>query len=63
MQVTDGCGITAEHKAYCWQDYGQPTTFAGGLSWNQLVIEDVHSCGVTTSKDAYCWGDNFTGGR
>jgi alpha-tubulin suppressor-like RCC1 family protein len=62
QQVTDGCGITAEHKAYCWHDYGEPTAFAAGLSWSQLVIEDLHSCGITTSNHAYCWGDNFTGG-
>ena len=77
-QVSGGgahtCGVTAEHKAYCWGANGfgrlgdgstaeqhAPVPVAGGLSFRQVSAGNSHSCGVTTDNLAYCWGYNGNG--
>ena len=60
-QASVGCGIAADRKGYCWDNYGQPSALAGGLSYNTLAVGLVHACGVTTGNRAYCWGSNSTG--
>ena len=70
------CGVTTDHRAYCWGDnlHGQlgngtsgsgdhprPIAVAGGLRFLLVDAGATHTCGVTTDNRAYCWGDNSRG--
>ena len=78
VQVSAGgshtCGVTANHRAYCWGTNGSgalgdgttderlsPVAVVGGLSFRQVSAGVSFTCGVTTDDRAYCWGSNFQG--
>ena len=77
-QVSGGydhtCGVTAEHRAYCWGYNGQgqlgdgttterrtPVLVTGGLQFRQISAGPSVTCAVTTADQAYCWGINELG--
>lgn len=56
------CGVTTDHRLYCWGDNDlAPTAVPGALSLRQVSAGFAHFCGVTTENRAYCWGDNAFG--
>jgi alpha-tubulin suppressor-like RCC1 family protein len=69
------CGLTTGNVAYCWGrnpsgqigdgTYGRrrlrPVAVAGGLTFVQMSVNELHSCGVTSDNIAYCWGWNRDG--
>jgi alpha-tubulin suppressor-like RCC1 family protein len=68
------CGITTDHRAYCWGrgSEGQlgdgtrtqrltPTPVAGTRHFRQVRAAATHACGITTFDGAFCWGDNVSG--
>jgi alpha-tubulin suppressor-like RCC1 family protein len=74
--VDDGytCGITTDHKAYCWglnhsgvlgtgttASSRTPVKVAGGRNWRFLNTGTTHACGVTLASAAFCWGSNSEG--
>jgi alpha-tubulin suppressor-like RCC1 family protein len=66
------CGITLEHRAYCWgqnnfalqigdgdaSEWGRraPSPVAGGHEFVGLSLAPNHACGLTPGDLAYCWG-------
>ncbi|HUR93552.1 MAG TPA: hypothetical protein VMY76_03140 [Gemmatimonadales bacterium] len=80
IQVSGGqdqntCGVTSEHRAYCWgRNYrGQlgdgttstaeltPIAVATTLTFSQVSAGWLHTCAVTPDHRAYCWGSNGAG--
>jgi alpha-tubulin suppressor-like RCC1 family protein len=68
------CGVTMDHRAFCWGagKHGQngdgnlmmrkaPVEVAGGLSWRSVSLGVWHACGLTTDGKPWCWGYNFIG--
>jgi alpha-tubulin suppressor-like RCC1 family protein len=69
------CGLTTEHRGYCWgrNSQGQlgdghpiwrrpnPGAVAGTLTFVQISVNEKHSCAVTSENVAYCWGWNRDG--
>jgi alpha-tubulin suppressor-like RCC1 family protein len=71
------CGITWDHRAYCWgfNGHGQlgigttnpliccltPMPVAGDRQFAILSAGGDYTCGVTIAHVALCWGDNSTG--
>jgi alpha-tubulin suppressor-like RCC1 family protein len=70
------CGVTTQHRAYCWGDnaFGElgdgttttrltPVAVVGGLNFKYGGVSTgyFHTCGVTTGGQAYCWGANDGG--
>jgi alpha-tubulin suppressor-like RCC1 family protein len=72
---TATCGVTLDHRAFCWgfNGYGElgdgsttlrlrPVAVAGGLLFRQVEIGFEHTCGVSYPDNrVYCWGYNFDG--
>jgi alpha-tubulin suppressor-like RCC1 family protein len=65
------CGLTTDHRAYCWgrngngqlgdgttTDHPIPVAVGGGLRFRQLSAGFLSTCGITTDFKAYCWGNN-----
>ena len=67
------CGLTLEHRAFCWGDnsfgalgnglpnddyFRLPSAVAGGLSFRSVETGYLHGCGLTTAGVGYCWGLN-----
>jgi alpha-tubulin suppressor-like RCC1 family protein len=77
LQISAGsfhtCGVTTEHRLYCWGSGGgwlgdgttkersAPVLVAGGRLYRQVDAGLVHTCAVTTGSRAFCWGDNGDG--
>jgi len=73
--VAHTCGVTPDHRAYCWGEnsFGQlgdgttalvrvtPVRVAGGLRFRQVSKGFFHTCGVTPGERGHCWGDNRFG--
>jgi alpha-tubulin suppressor-like RCC1 family protein len=38
-----------------------PTRVVGGLTFDELVLGNMHSCGRTEGGAVYCWGGNTFG--
>lgn len=68
------CGVRFDGLGYCWgfngagelgdgtyTDRYEPTTVAGGLTFETIRAGGNHSCGLTTDGKAYCWGNNYEG--
>ena len=70
------CGVTTDGAAYCWgaNDNGElgngsadmlhhttPEAVSGGLTFQSLSTQFIHTCGLTIGGEAYCWGGNFAG--
>jgi len=70
------CGVTVNHKAYCWgsNSYGElgigapdsdthpePLPLSGELEFRKISAGSGHTCGVTTDQRIYCWGRNYIG--
>jgi alpha-tubulin suppressor-like RCC1 family protein len=74
IHVTTGamhsCGVTSDHRAWCWGDnergqvgtggttpgYAVAWAVAGGLRFLDVTAGDWHTCGITTDNLLYCWG-------
>jgi alpha-tubulin suppressor-like RCC1 family protein len=76
MGVFHTCGVTTDHRPYCWgwNFYGQlgdgtntnrltPVAVATGLRFGAVSsgVVGSHNCAVTASEVAYCWGRNSSG--
>jgi alpha-tubulin suppressor-like RCC1 family protein len=68
------CGVTPDHRAYCWGFNGPgelgdgtttnrltPVAVFGGLRFRQVSAGSLHTCGVSIDEVAYCWGLNSDG--
>ena len=68
------CGLTSDHRAWCWGYNGQgqvgdgtttqrtlPVPVAGNLLFRQISVGGLSVCAVTTTDQAYCWGYNGIG--
>jgi alpha-tubulin suppressor-like RCC1 family protein len=69
------CGITPDHRAYCWgsnrvgalgdgttNDHSTPVAVASGRQFRQVDVGTDFTCGVSYPDNrAYCWGDNTYG--
>jgi alpha-tubulin suppressor-like RCC1 family protein len=78
-QVSTGwyhtCGVTPDHRAYCWgsnqfgalgdgttTDHSTPVAVAGGRQFRQVAVGTDFTCGVGYPDNrGYCWGDNTYG--
>ncbi|MFL5495277.1 MAG: RCC1 domain-containing protein [Gemmatimonadales bacterium] len=72
---TSTCGVTTDHRAYCWgfNNHGQlgdgtttgrltPVAVQGDLQFQTIEVSDEHACGLTAGdRRAFCWGSNSTG--
>ena len=71
------CGITWDHRAYCWGSNGHgqlgigttnplvccltPMAVAGDRQFANISAGGEYTCGVTIAHVALCWGDNSRG--
>lgn len=71
------CGVTEDHKAYCWgkggiygrlgnetfndSNYLEPQLVVGGHPFKSISAGDNHTCAITTDDKAYCWGRDQSG--
>lgn len=69
-----GTCALADGIGYCWGDnwMGQlgtgtlsvetvPMSMAGGHTFTQISIGEIHGCGLDSAGAAYCWGANYAG--
>ncbi len=67
------CGITSDHRAYCWGynfngELGDgtsevrfsPVPVAGDLRF-RMISSSYHTCGIDLDGRAYCWGSDLGG--
>jgi alpha-tubulin suppressor-like RCC1 family protein len=71
---THTCGVTTDHRVYCWghnflgqlgdgtrTDHLLPAEVLGGLRFRNVSVGLDYTCGVTTGDRAYCWGYGGSG--
>ena len=58
------CGVKTDGLVYCWgrSDYGDGTSFPGGLSLESVTAGGSHACGLKPDGTAVCWGGVSGGG-
>jgi alpha-tubulin suppressor-like RCC1 family protein len=71
--TSHSCGITIDHKAFCWGSgfLGNgsvagstiPAPVLSDLAFGALVARDSFTCGLTLDGTGYCWGENQRSGR
>jgi len=71
--TSHSCGITIDHKAFCWgagflgngSAAGStiPTPVLSDFQFGALVARDSFTCGLTIDGTGYCWGSNENTGR
>jgi hypothetical protein len=55
------CGLSLEHRAYCWSSKDGFVPYLPDMRFTSLSESSSHSCGITLQSDLYCWGNNDYG--
>ena len=57
------CALSTSGEAVCWgwDNFGQSTPPANGLSYQAIAAGGEHTCAISTSGEAVCWGSDGHG--